>query len=57
MARDSWRNALVALNQLRQSGAGPEHDLYDVLITAAAVLYMRPFERSDGLNRLFAAIR
>lgn len=54
MARDSWSHAIVALDQLRQSRATPEHDLYDVLITAAAVLYMRPFERSDGLNRLTA---
>lgn len=52
MARDSWGHTLVALEHLRRLGVGPSDELYDVQVTAAAVLYMRPFERSHGLNRL-----
>lgn len=52
MARDSWSHALDALRQLIALGSDSDPTNYDVLLTAACVLYMRPFEKSHGLIRL-----
>ena len=54
MARDSWNHTREALRSLQALGATPDHAMYDILLTAACVLYIRPFEKSHGLERLHA---
>ena len=52
MARDSWSRTSEALLRIQALKAVPDRTMYDLLLIAACVLYLRPFERSDGLIRL-----